>query len=218
MTSVDAILNGPDYFYCEHYRARLKKQNCIARQDAENNVKARQNPNTALAPNLQTMGCAGCAQGAQIREEMNMPSKKGICAGCGKERTLLAHEKCFSCNGYGENKKKASGGGKVEKKAPSVPAEMPPEKVKMRKEIKTKIRARQAEKVAAVDPLPIAVIEGKVATLLSPDPRIVILDFTLPENADLYEPWVKYGRSHRRNPGDQAMMAVEQILTNEGIL
>lgn len=30
--------------------------------------------------------------------------------------------------------------------------------------------------------------------------------------------WVKYGRSHRRGPGDQAMMIVEELLTREGLL
>jgi hypothetical protein len=93
-------------------------------------------------------------------------------------------------------------------KATGVPAEMPPAKVKMVKEIKPKLP----------DPLPIAKIDGQAAALLSPDPRIVILDFTLTENADLYEPWVKFGRSHRRAPGDQAMMAVEDILTKEGLI
>jgi hypothetical protein len=93
-------------------------------------------------------------------------------------------------------------------KASGVPAEMPPEKVKILKEIKTTLP----------DPLPIAKIEGQAITLLSPDPRIVLLDFTLDENADLYEPWVNFGRSHRRAPGDQAMMAVEEILTKEGLI
>jgi hypothetical protein len=48
--------------------------------------------------------------------------------------------------------------------------------------------------------------------------RIVLLDFTLPENYDLYEPWMKYCRSHRRTPGDQVMMVVEEILTKDGLL
>jgi len=57
-----------------------------------------------------------------------------------------------------------------------------------------------------------------MAPLISQDPRIVLLDFTLQENAHLYEPWVKYGRSNRRGPGDQAMMIVEELLTREGLL
>lgn len=215
-TSVDEILNGPDYFFCEHYKARMKKSCCIQRQAYRDDVKARQNPNTPLAPNLVADGCTNCAQGAKIREEMNMPSKKGICMNCGKERSLPANDKCWKCNGYGQ-KKESGGGHKVEKKQKPVPAEMPPEKVKRLEDIKENLRARIRGAVAR-DPLPIAKIEGEAATLLSPDPRIVLLDFTLPENADLYEPWVKYGRTHRRGPGDQAMMAVEQILTNEGLI
>jgi hypothetical protein len=210
-TSVDDILNGPDYFYCEHYKARMKKSCCIQRQAYRDDVKVRQNPNTPLAPNLVADGCTNCAQGAQIREEMNMPSKKGICMNCGKERSLPANDKCWKCNGYGQQKKSG------EKKQKPVPAEMPPEKVKRLEDIKENLRARHRAAFAC-DPLPIAKIEGQAATLLSPDPRIVLLDFTLPENADLYEPWLKYGRSHRRGPGDQAMMAVEQILFKEGLL
>lgn len=228
--NVDDILNGPDYFTCEHYSVRMNKKGCIDRQDREEDIRSRQNPNTVLAHNLQHGGCANCAQGAQIREEMSMPSRRGICVKCKKERALPAKDMCYGCLGYGQNKKTASGGGrKVEKKPKpaSVPAEMSPEKVKRLKELKTKIRARLAEKVSekeavAVnklpDPLPIAKIEGEAAILLSPDLRIVILDFSLPENADLFEPWLKYGRSHRRCAGDQAMMAVEEILTKEGLI
>ncbi len=221
-TSVADILNGPDYFFCEHYRARMKKTCCIQRQAYRDDTKARQNPNTPLAPNLVADGCTNCAQGAQIREEMNMPSKKGICMNCGKERSLPANDKCWKCNGYGQ---KASGGGrKVEKKAKEQPpaVETPPDqsenlKARIRGAV-ARVNERKAAKKQLPDPLPIAKIEDGKATLLSPDPRIVLLDFTLPENADLYEPWLKYGRSHRRGPGDQAMMAVEQILTNEGLL
>jgi len=153
------------------------------------------------------------------REEMNMASKKGICMNCGKERSLPANDKCWKCNGYDyKGKNKAA-----KQKPAGVPAEMAPEKVKM---IKTKLRHRLAEKIEKKeatstpakperiwqDPRPIREPFGE------PDHRVVILDFTLPENAGLYEPWVKYGRSHRRGPGDQAMMAVEQILTNEGLI
>lgn len=232
-TSVDDILNGPDYFYCEHYKARMKKSCCIQWQAYRDDTKARQNPNTPLAANLVADGCFNCAVGAQIREEMNMPSKKGTCMNCGKERSLPANDKCWKCNGYGQ---KASGGGrKVEKKQKpaGVPAEMAPEKVKRIENIKTNLQARIRKSVARAnedkakaekqlpDPLPIVKIEGMAgvsASVLTPDPRIVLLDFTLPENADLYEPWVKYGRTHRRGPGDQAMMAVEQILMNEGLI
>lgn len=98
-----------------------------------------------------------------------------------------------------------------------------------REQLKTKIRARLAKKCAEKasasaividklpDPLPIAKIQGQAA-LLSPDPRIVLLDFTLPENYDLYEPWMKYCRSHRRTPGDQVMVekAIEQCDTEYG--
>lgn len=223
-TSVDDILNGPDYFFCEHYKARMKKSCCIQRQAYRDDVKVRQNPNTPLAPNLVADGCTNCAQGAKIREEMNMPSKKGICMNCGKERSLPANDKCWKCNGYGQ-KKESGGGHKVEKKQKPVPAEMPPEKVKI---LKSKLRARLAEKLAEKDsaidvnklpdPLPVAIIDREAAQLLSPDPRIVLLDFTLPENEHLYQAWVKYGRSHRRGPGDQAMMAVEQILSSEGLV
>lgn len=41
----------------------------------------------------------------QLKEE-TMPSVKGICEGCGKERTLLAKKKCWACNGYGQSKTK----------------------------------------------------------------------------------------------------------------
>jgi len=219
-TSVDEILNGPDYFFCEHYRARMKKQACIARQENEINLRARQNPNTHLAPNLQTIGCMDCAQGAQIREEMDMASKRGICMNCGKERSLPANDKCWKCNGYG--KKKMEG----KHKQAGIPDGMLPEKIEM---IKTKLRSNRYGKpeektptpAAALDkpdPLPIASIAGLSASLLSPDPRIVILDFTVPNNVNLYEPWVKYASSHRRTPGDQAMMAIEEILTQEGLL
>lgn len=34
-----------------------------------------------------------------------MPTIKGICLGCGRERALLAKGKCYSCNGYGKKKK-----------------------------------------------------------------------------------------------------------------
>src|SRR5512137_1947815 len=50
------------------------------------------------------------------------------------------------------------------------------------------------------------------------DPHHVLLDFALEENKHLLEPWTKYARTHRRGPGDQVMMAVEEILTNEGLL
>lgn len=113
----------------------------------------------------------------------------------------------------------------MEKKKP-VPAEMSPDKVKT---IKTKLQARLAEKLAekdsAVDarklpdPLPIAIVDREAAQLLMPDPRMVVLDFTLEENQHLFEAWVRYCRkSHRRAPGDQAMMAVEQILSSEGLI
>jgi len=215
-TSVDDILNGPDYFYCEHYRARMKRQACIARQE-----KARHDPKEGKAPNLKMTGCMDCPQGLQIREEMNMASKRGICAGCGKERSLVAHGKCWKCNGYIYGTKKVSSDGGMEKK-------QHPDAEK-REQLKTKIRARLAKKCAEKasasaividklpDPLPIAKIQGQAA-LLSPDPRIVLLDFTLPENYDLYEPWMKYCRSHRRTPGDQVMMVVEEILTKDGLL
>lgn len=222
-TSVDEILNGPDYFFCEHYRARMKKSCCIQRQAYRDDVKVRQNPNTPLAPNLVADGCTNCAQGAQIREEMNMPSKKGICMNCGKERSLPANDKCWKCNGYGQ-KKESGGGRKVEKKPkPAAQSEAAPQEAneKLKARIRGAVAGVNERKAAAErlpDPLPIAKIEGQAATLLSPDPRIVLLDFTLPENADLYEPWVKYGRSHRRGPGDQAMMIVEELLTREGLL
>jgi len=148
-------------------------------------------------------------------ERMDMPSKRGICAGCGKERTLLAHGKCWKCNGYGQKKAK-------KQKPAGVPAELAPEKVKF---IREKIRAAGKKSTTSAvvvdklpDPLPIAEIKGEAAALISPDPRIVLLDFTLPENADLYDTWVKYSRSHRRGPDDQAMMAIEEILTNEGLI
>jgi len=102
------------------------------------------------------------------------------------------------------------------------PAETQLEKVTF---IKEKIRAAGKKSTTSAvvvdklpDPLPIAEIKGEAATINSPDPRIVILDFTLEENRNLYEPWVKFGRSHRRGPGDQAMMAVEEILRNEGLI
>ncbi len=218
--SVDDILNGPDYFYCEHYRARMSKQCCIARQE-----KARQDPKAA-SPNLNMISCLDCAQGLEIKEEVNMASKRGICAGCGKERSLMAHGKCWKCNGYIYGPKRSSSSGmKAEKnlKPAEVPAEIPPEKVK--KKLRSRLAQKMAEKVTTStiivdrlpDPLPIAKIQGRDA-LLSPDPRIVLLDFTLPENYDLYEPWMKYCRSHRRTPGDQAMMVVEEILTKDGLL
>jgi len=150
-----------------------------------------------------------------------MASKRGICAGCGKERSLAAHGKCWKCNGYIYGTKKVSSDGGMEKK-------QHPDAEK-REQLKTKIRARLAKKCAEKasasaividklpDPLPIAKIQGQAA-LLSPDPRIVLLDFTLPENYDLYEPWMKYCRSHRRTPGDQVMMVVEEILTKDGLL
>ena len=218
--SVDEILNGPDYFFCEHYKARMKKSCCIQRQAYRDDVKVRQNPNTPLAPNLVADGCTNCAQGAKIREEMNMPSKKGICMNCGKERSLPANDKCWKCNGYGQ--KKESGGGQSDMEKKQKPASETPSKEKLKARIRGAVARVNERKAAAKNPLPdllpIAKIEGQAVTLLSPDPRIVLLDFTLPENADLYEPWVKYGRTHRRSPGDQAMMAVEQILTNEGLI
>jgi hypothetical protein len=51
-SSVDEILNGPDYFYCLHYKARMKKSCCIRRQAYRDDTRVRQNPNRALALNL----------------------------------------------------------------------------------------------------------------------------------------------------------------------
>jgi|GEM_PF-6988424 flagellar motor switch/type III secretory pathway protein FliN len=219
-SSVDEILNGPDYFYCLHYKARMKKSCCIRRQAYRDDTRVRQNPNRALALNLVIDGCFNCAQGAEIKEEMLMASKRGVCVECGKERSLPANGKCWTCNGYSYKK--------AEKKRPvDLPAEMSADKVKRLEDIKMKLQARIRRSAAPVkdltttelpDPLPIAKIENEGTSILTPNPRIILLDFNLPENEHLYEPWLKYSRSHRRGPGDQAMMAVEEILTGEGMI
>lgn len=180
------------------------------------------------------------------QEEMEM-SKMGDCNNCDRNNIeIIAHGRCRGCSDawykapsgkqdealarYAEKVKsgtlrqRASGGGqsKVEKKpkAPK-PAALTPEK---REQLKTKIRARLAEK-----------IEGKAATstdgekkieipdvrmtITPEDPRHALLDFTLEENKHLYEPWEKYcRRNFRRAPGDQAMQLIEEVLTNEGLI
>lgn len=100
-TSVDDILNGPDYFFCEHYKARMRKQICIDRQAHREDIRARQNPNTALAADLETVGCSNCAQGAQIREEIDM----------GQKRTPEQRERISAGIRAAIAKKKAAGGG-----------------------------------------------------------------------------------------------------------
>lgn len=145
----------------------------------------------------------------------------------GKKRTPEQRERIAAGIRAALAKKKAAAGGqsKVEKKPkPAAAPPLPPEEVARNRaraglvpEIEKGIHAKMMTKdeVVAQDKAAFAayVAHAKDERLL------VILDFNLAENKHLLEPWTEYCRkSHRRNPADQAMMAIEQILTNEGLI
>lgn len=132
-------------------------------------------------------------------EEINM----------GKKRTPEQRERIAAGIRAALAKKKAAAGGqsKVEKKPKPVAAPpLPPEEV-----------ARNRER-AGLSTLNLPDPPDVVMSITPEDPRIVLIDFSLEENKHLLEPWKKYARTHRRGPGDQATMLIEDLLTNEGLI
>jgi hypothetical protein len=69
MDDIDAILAGPEYFYCERERCTLRYEACFKRQKA----------NEERFPFLPApyLSCEHCTQGLKNREAMNPRRGKG---------------------------------------------------------------------------------------------------------------------------------------------
>jgi hypothetical protein len=86
MSQIDEILNSPDYFYCEKFRAKIKKLICIERQMG-NNAIVEQYKTSEIGLSFEV--CKSCNQGKTIRDELLMEKVKP-CRGEGAR-----HEECL---------------------------------------------------------------------------------------------------------------------------
>lgn len=67
MNNIDDILNSPDYFYCEKFRAKIKKTICIERQMGSNAI-IEQYKTSEIGLSFEV--CKICNQGKTIRDEL----------------------------------------------------------------------------------------------------------------------------------------------------
>ena len=69
MESASALLNDPQYFYCERTRCTLKRAVCVLRQKASR-IKGFRDGRPGFTP------CEDCGQGRLVREEYERPSPR----------------------------------------------------------------------------------------------------------------------------------------------
>ncbi|MDY7035544.1 MAG: hypothetical protein SV375_05195 [Thermodesulfobacteriota bacterium] len=110
--NADEILGGPDYFRCERFNTRLKKINCVRRQDGDHEIYSPYATTSEIYMSLDV--CLDCEQGKEIRrqvdkkEELMENEKTKICKECSKEKPLSEfhasrngkdgrHAKCKIC-------------------------------------------------------------------------------------------------------------------------
>lgn len=82
--NAEDLLNSKEYFSCERFRVRMRKEHCVARQE----MKTRNLYHNTENPRF--LECVNCEQGKEVRKELGVPEgtkPKKICKveGCEKE-------------------------------------------------------------------------------------------------------------------------------------
>lgn len=138
-----------------------------------------------------------------------MASKRGICGQCGKERSLVAHGKCYTCNGYDKPKEKQG------KFAPGV--ELPPPKITVKPEVMEARRKEIAERAERANtPLPPKPMDGKAHGIpefkdMNPYAGPTVTFKTEVDNA-LFNKIAERARRNRREVGDEMLVLAEIAL------
>jgi len=86
MNDINKILNGPDYFKCDLFNSRLRKDICIERQEGNHSVAETYKTSTI---GLSFEACKTCGQGKQIRDEI-LKDKPKPRRGKGERKTECA--------------------------------------------------------------------------------------------------------------------------------
>lgn len=105
----DEIFQGPEYFTCDRFHCRMRKEICVRRQQA-NSLERK---SFALTP---FPGCDKCVQGEKIMQlekegsSINNEQEKieNLCKECGEKPRLGNSPFCASCLGVRGNRAKAA--------------------------------------------------------------------------------------------------------------
>lgn len=124
MDIVEKILNGPDYFYCERFRVRMRKAVCVDRQDRLQEAVDARGPNSRFPydAEIKLEQCGKCGQGKKISDELRVTSDESgvkkferreeemetektrespiMCKRCGERPAMVRRDTGSVVNGY----------------------------------------------------------------------------------------------------------------------